>query len=142
MGGLSAGIALKRLGHQVTVYEKVTEIKPVGAAISVWSNGVKCLNYLGLTEPTAALGGQMDHMAYVDGLSGRTMTQFSLQPLVEQVGQRPYPVFICVGHWSPERGYGVGMSQSCLVVSLPSDGLCGLEWMVTSGPFALDLAPH
>lgn len=92
MGGLSAGIALKRLGHQVTVYEKVTEIKPVGAAISVWSNGVKCLNYLGLTEPTAALGGQMDHMAYVDGLSGHTMTQFSLQPLVEQVGQRPYPV--------------------------------------------------
>lgn len=34
----------------------------------------------------------MDHIAYVDGLSGKTMTQFSLQPLVEQVGQRPYPV--------------------------------------------------
>lgn len=92
MGGLSAGIALKRLGHQVTVYEKVTEIKPVGAAISLWSNGVKCLNYLGLGPQIAALGGAMDRMAYVDGLSGKTMTQFSLQPLVEQVGQRPYPV--------------------------------------------------
>ncbi|THU04510.1 FAD-dependent urate hydroxylase HpxO [Lampropedia puyangensis] len=92
MGGLSAGLALKRLGHEVTVYEKVTEIKPVGAAISLWSNGVKCLNYLGLHAQVAALGGQMDSMAYVDGLSGKTMTEFSLQPLVESVGQRPYPV--------------------------------------------------
>ena len=92
MGGLSAGIALKRLGHDVKVFEKVREIRPVGAAISLWSNGVKCLNYLGLHQQIAALGGQMDHMAYVDGLSGKTMTRFSLAPLVEEVGQRPYPV--------------------------------------------------
>ncbi|RMX08919.1 FAD-dependent urate hydroxylase HpxO [Corticibacter populi] len=92
MGGLSAGIALQRLGHDVQVYERVTEIKPVGAAISLWSNGVKCLNYLGLEQQIAALGGRMDFMAYVDGASGETMTRFSLAPLVQQVGQRPYPV--------------------------------------------------
>ncbi|GAA5235528.1 FAD-dependent urate hydroxylase HpxO [Verticiella sediminum] len=92
MGGLSAGIALKRLGYEVKVFEKVEAIRPVGAAISLWPNGVKCLNYLGLAEQVAALGGRMDHMAYVDGASGRTMTRFSLQPLVEQAGQRPYPV--------------------------------------------------
>lgn len=92
MGGLSAGIALKRIGHDVEVFEKVTGIKPVGAAISLWSNGVKCLNYLGLEKQVAALGGAMDFMAYVDGASGRPMTRFSLAPLVRQVGQRPYPV--------------------------------------------------
>lgn len=92
MGGLSAGIALKRIGYEVEVYEKVTEIKPVGAAISIWSNGVKCLNYLGLEKQVAALGGNMENMAYVEGLSGKVMTQFSLAPLVQEVGQRPYPV--------------------------------------------------
>lgn len=92
MGGLSAGIALKRIGCNVQVYEQVQEIKPVGAAISVWSNGVKCLNYLGMEKQVAALGGDMANMAYIDGLTGTTMTQFSLDPLVQQVGQRPYPV--------------------------------------------------
>ena len=92
MGGLTAGIALKKFGHQVSIYEQAEQILPVGAAISLWSNGVKCLNYLGLTEQVARLGGQMDHLAYVDGLSGEVMTQFSLDPLIEEVGQRPYPV--------------------------------------------------
>lgn len=92
MGGLSAGIALKRIGWDVKVYEKVREIRPVGAAISVWSNGVKCLNFLGLEKQVAALGGVMDDMAYMDGLSGATMCQFSLAPLIQTAGQRPYPV--------------------------------------------------
>ena len=92
MGGLTTGIALKKFGHQVTIFEQAEQILPVGAAISLWSNGVKCLNYLGLTEQVAKLGGQMDNLAYVDGLTGDVMTQFSLHPLIEEVGQRPYPV--------------------------------------------------
>ncbi|MFW1735500.1 FAD-dependent urate hydroxylase HpxO [Acinetobacter sp. ULE_I001] len=92
MGGLTAGIALKKFGHTVTIYEQTEQILAVGAAISLWSNGVKCLNYLGLTNQVAKLGGQMDHLAYIDGLTGEHMTQFSLMPLIEEVGQRPYPV--------------------------------------------------
>ncbi|OOT52404.1 FAD-dependent urate hydroxylase HpxO [Acinetobacter pittii] len=92
MGGLTTGIALKKFGHQVRIFEQTKKILPVGAAISLWSNGVKCLNYLGLTDKIAKLGGQMDDLAYVDGLTGDVMTQFSLLPLIEEVGQRPYPV--------------------------------------------------
>ncbi|KAA8735404.1 FAD-dependent urate hydroxylase HpxO [Acinetobacter qingfengensis] len=92
IGGLTAGIGLKKYGHQVTIYERVEKILPVGAAISVWSNGVKCLNYLGLTEQVKKLGGIMDHLAYIDGKTQQTMTQFSLDPLIHEVGQRPYPV--------------------------------------------------
>ncbi len=92
MGGLTTGIALKKFGHQVTIYEQAEQILPMGAAISLWSNGVKCLNYLGLTDQVAKLGGQMDRLAYMDGLTGDVMTQFSLHPLIEEVGQRPYPV--------------------------------------------------
>ncbi len=92
IGGLSVGIGLKKQGHDVTIYERVLEILPIGAALSLWSNGIKCLNYLGLNEQVKRLGGQMDNLAYIDGKTGETMTQFSLQPLVDEVGQKPYPV--------------------------------------------------
>jgi FAD-dependent urate hydroxylase len=92
IGGASAGIALTRLGYDVEIYEQVTENRPVGAAISVWSNGVKALNWLGLGEQTARLGGRMDHMSYREGRTGETMCRFSLDPVTEQMGQRPYPI--------------------------------------------------
>ncbi|PKZ66286.1 monooxygenase [Gordonia terrae] len=92
MGGTSAAIALRQLGHEVEVYEQVTENRPVGAAISVWSNGVKCLNHLGLEAETAALGGIVDSMSYVDAFTGETMCRFSMAPLIDEVGQRPYPI--------------------------------------------------
>ncbi len=92
IGGASAGIALKKLGHEVRIYDQIRANKPVGAALSLWSNGVKVLNWLGLGEQVAGLGGRMDRMAYYDGFTGETMTQFSLEPVTLQTGQRPYPV--------------------------------------------------
>ncbi len=92
MGGMSAAIALRQIGIDTEVYERVTENKPVGAAISVWSNGVKCLNPLGLEEQTARLGGIVDTMSYLDAHTGETMCRFSMQPLIDEVGQRPYPI--------------------------------------------------
>lgn len=92
MGGLSAAIALRNDGHDVEVYEKVREMRPVGAAISVWSNGVKALNFLGLRDQAAALGGEMRTMGYRDGLTGQSMCHFSMDPLVQRTGQKPYPM--------------------------------------------------
>lgn len=92
IGGTSAGLALHRLGHEVVVYDQMRENKPVGAALSLWSNGVKVLNWLGLGDEVAALGGRMDDMAYYDGHSGEQMCRFSLSPVTAQSGQRSYPV--------------------------------------------------
>ncbi|WP_017934481.1 FAD-dependent urate hydroxylase HpxO [Nocardioides sp. Iso805N] len=92
IGGASAGIALRRLGHEVEIYEQVTENRPVGAAISVWPNGVKVLNWLGLGAQTAALGGRVEFMSYREAATGETMCRFSLAPVTEQMGQRPYPI--------------------------------------------------
>jgi len=86
------GIALRNLGHDVAIYDQITRNEPVGAALSLWSNGVKVLNWLGVGDQVAALGGLMDDMAYHDGHSGEQMCRFSLAPVTEQTGQRPYPV--------------------------------------------------
>jgi FAD-dependent urate hydroxylase len=91
MGGLTTGIALRQAGYEVEVYDRVNELRPAGAAISLWSNGIKVLNRLGLGKEIAQIGGQMDRMAYYS-CTGEKLTDFSLLPLMEQVGQRPYPV--------------------------------------------------
>jgi FAD-dependent urate hydroxylase len=91
MGGLAAGIAMRQVGYEVEIYDRVSELRPAGAGISLWSNGVKVLNRLGLGKEIASIGGQMDRIAYYSQ-TGEKLTDFSLQPLIDQVGQRPYPV--------------------------------------------------
>ncbi|MCW6038398.1 FAD-dependent urate hydroxylase HpxO [Spirulina subsalsa FACHB-351] len=91
IGGLTAGIALQQAGYQVQVYERVQELRPVGAGISLWSNGVKVLNCLGLGEAIANIGGRMNVMEYRTA-QGELLNHIPLQPLIAQVGQRPYPV--------------------------------------------------
>lgn len=91
MGGLTAGIALRQAGYQVEIYDRVSELRPAGAGISLWSNGVKVLNRLGLGKQIASIGGTMDRIAYYS-YQGELLTDFSLSPLIDRVGQRPYPV--------------------------------------------------
>ncbi len=50
IGGLSAGLALKRAGFDVTVYERHPELRTAGAGLNVWPNGVRVLYDLGLRE--------------------------------------------------------------------------------------------
>ena len=91
IGGLTAGIALHQIGYRVEIYDKASQIRPIGAGISLWSNGVKILNRLGLGQGIKRLGGQMDQMEYRSE-TDEILSQINLNPLVEMVGERPYPV--------------------------------------------------
>ncbi|MGB7087060.1 MAG: FAD-dependent urate hydroxylase HpxO [Phormidesmis sp.] len=91
MGGLTTALAMKKAGYQMEIYDRVRELRPAGAGISLWSNGVKVLNRLGLGTEIARIGGPMEKMAYYSK-TGELLTGFSLSPLVERVGQAPYPV--------------------------------------------------
>jgi FAD-dependent urate hydroxylase len=91
IGGLTAAIALSQSGHEVEVYERTQELRPRGAGISLWSNGVKVLNRFGMGKEIAKIGGQMDYMQYLS-TTGEVLNHVNLHPLIEQVGQRPYPV--------------------------------------------------
>lgn len=83
IGGLSSAIAMQREGHEVEVYDRVREMRPIGAAISVWSNGVKCLKSFGLNPHKYS--GQMDRMAYRRHDSGELYCEFPLDSLYERV---------------------------------------------------------
>ena len=91
MGGLTAAIALRQAGYVVEVFDRVPALLPAGAGVSLWSNGVKVLDRLGLGPALAAVGGRMQRICY-RSQRGDTLTDFSLSPLIEAVGERPYPV--------------------------------------------------
>lgn len=91
IGGLTTGIALKQAGYDVTIYERVSKLRPAGAGISLWSNGVKVLNRLGLGDKMAAIGGEMNRMEYRSHRD-EPLSDIDLRPLFDRVGQRPYPV--------------------------------------------------
>lgn len=91
IGGLTTGIALKQAGYAVEIYDRTHELRPAGAGISLWSNGVKVLNQLGLGREIAAIGGEMNRMEYRSH-HDEPLSKIDLQPLFTQVGQRPYPV--------------------------------------------------
>lgn len=91
IGGLSAGIALQRHGHRVRLFDRVAQLTPAGAAISVWPNGVEVLEKLGLGEAIKAASGTMDAMSY-STREGELLTRFSLEPLYSAVEQRACPI--------------------------------------------------
>ncbi len=51
IGGLAAAIALREAGLEVTIREAADEIRPLGAGLSIWPNGVRALRALGLDRP-------------------------------------------------------------------------------------------
>lgn len=91
IGGLTAGIALQQAGYDVDIYERVQTLRPAGAGISLWSNGIKVLNQLGLGDAIAAVGGEMNRMEYISH-QDQSLSKIDLQPLYQSVGQRTYPV--------------------------------------------------
>lgn len=91
MGGLTAALALRQAGYAIEIFDRVPALLPAGAGVSLWSNGVKVLDRLGLGPALAAVGGRMERICHRDQ-QGVVLNDFSLQPLVEAVGERPYPV--------------------------------------------------
>ncbi|KAA8882064.1 NAD(P)-binding protein [Nocardia colli] len=81
IGGLTAGIALHRHGVDVTIYEKASELRELGAGVAIGANGARVYERLGLLDSVAAIAGK---------LSNVTMQNWRGEPIP---GYRPpYPV--------------------------------------------------
>ena len=47
IAGLSAAIAYRKVGFEVTVYERSPELREIGAGISLWANALRSLDVIG-----------------------------------------------------------------------------------------------
>ena len=66
IGGLVAAICLKRAGFDVTVYDQVSELKPLGVGINIQAGAVRILSSLGLEPALAATGIETRELRYAN----------------------------------------------------------------------------
>ena len=86
IGGLAAGIALRRAGFEVTVHEAAQEIRPLGAGLSIWPNGIRALRALGLdfvvdAEGVPRVGGALRRA------DGSILAEFGAETIASRWGE-------------------------------------------------------
>lgn len=91
MGGLSAGIALRRMGASVTVFERAPELVAVGAGVCMWPNGALALRALDASRHIEDVSPEVRTVRYLSN-EGEALCDVAIAPAVEAVGQRPYPL--------------------------------------------------
>jgi 2-polyprenyl-6-methoxyphenol hydroxylase-like FAD-dependent oxidoreductase len=85
VGGLAAGIALGQAGWSVTVFEQAEEVRPLGAGLSIWPNGVRALRALGLGSVADAPGVERGGGA-LRRADGSVIAQFDPDAIAERFG--------------------------------------------------------
>jgi salicylate hydroxylase len=65
IGGLAAAGALRKLGHEVLVFERAGELGEVGAGLQIGPNGVKVLRALGLEHTLGGLASEPTNIVSV-----------------------------------------------------------------------------
>src|SRR5512142_2017057 len=66
---------LTRAGHNVTVFERFDEPKPVGSGLILQPTGLTVLADLGLLDEILALGSRIERLHGTDAGSGRTVLE-------------------------------------------------------------------
>jgi len=91
LGGLTAALALLRMGCDVEVYEQAAELKEVGAGLQLSANGARALYALGVGEALKALSCEAEGKEIRIWNTGETWKLFDLGAVsIERYG---YPYF-------------------------------------------------
>jgi FAD-dependent urate hydroxylase len=85
IGGLTAAIALRRVGLDCTVYERAPELREVGAGISLWTNATRVLSRLGVGEAVEAVATPL-RQSEIRTWDGRLLSEMDLGTLQTEFG--------------------------------------------------------
>ncbi|HKU43584.1 MAG TPA: FAD-dependent monooxygenase [Polyangiales bacterium] len=85
IGGLTAAIALRRAGVDVSIYERAQELKERGAALGVTSNAVAALRALGIHGALEAQGAVVEVFRIHDA-RGRQIADIPMKELQQELG--------------------------------------------------------
>lgn len=122
IAGTAMGLLLTRQGYTVNIFENAPAILPLGAAISMHSGGVKCLNALGFKEEMTKIGGVLNRMCYRDSTTGEDLINFDMNPIYEACGTRTYPVSraklqsMLYNKFEQESGTTIALGHRCVDV--------------------------
>ncbi|MFN3430858.1 MAG: FAD-dependent monooxygenase, partial [Candidatus Sericytochromatia bacterium] len=85
IGGLALGVALRRAGVPVAIYEKAAQLKPIGWGLQLAPNGMRALRDLGLYDAALAAG-QRIHSGRMLTPQGRVLKAMTFDTLDARVG--------------------------------------------------------
>ena len=85
IGGLAAAVALRRVGIESIVLEQVTEIREVGAGLSIWPNAVNAIRELGLEAAVKGFASAVEY-SLARTRSGRLIARTDLSRFSRQAG--------------------------------------------------------
>lgn len=94
IAGLSAAIALRKVGIEVSLYERAPELREVGAGISLWANALRALDALSVGEAvrSASLPLVQSEMRAKEGR--QVQVAFSAEYFEKKLGVRPFVAMI------------------------------------------------
>ncbi len=94
IAGLSAAIGLRRVGIDVTVYERAPVLTEVGAGISLWANALTALAHLGALEPVRAATQRAGTTEFRTNEGRRVAASFDIETLEARAGVAPLVAMI------------------------------------------------
>lgn len=123
LGGLTAAIALRKAGIEVTVLERARDIRQIqmGGGIAIWSNAMRALQQIDLAEKAQAAGCLMEWQEFWTW-HGKMLARWSVGDLGRKLG-------------APTMTVGRAALHQVLVAALP-DSLIQLDAKCAS--FELD----
>ncbi|HEV2639098.1 MAG TPA: FAD-dependent monooxygenase [Actinocrinis sp.] len=89
IGGLTCAVALRRVGIDVEVYERATELRAAGSGLSVMSNAVTALAALGIDLDLDKRGQVMESFTMLDR-RGRLIRDLPFKEVCDEVGAPTY----------------------------------------------------
>jgi 2-polyprenyl-6-methoxyphenol hydroxylase-like FAD-dependent oxidoreductase len=85
IGGLSLGVALRRAGFSVRVFERAASLRPLGAGITMQTNAILAFRTIGLDAEVAAAGHAMQRGAILDS-RGRSLGTMLVSEMAQELG--------------------------------------------------------
>ncbi len=85
IGGLATALALRKVGCEVEVYEKAAQLRPLGAGLTLWSNGMRALREVGREEAAVRAGCPIRTTSTVNW-RGRVLNRTPIEELSRRAG--------------------------------------------------------
>jgi 2-polyprenyl-6-methoxyphenol hydroxylase-like FAD-dependent oxidoreductase len=85
IGGLTAAVALRRVGIDVEVYERASVLHPAGTGLSIMSNALSALGFLGIDLELERRGRAIETFLLCDP-HGRPLRRLPLKETSDQLG--------------------------------------------------------
>ncbi len=91
LGGLTAAIAMKKIGWKVSVFERAAKIAEVGAGIQTWANASNAMEKLGILDAFAAAAEPVHHMQILRK-NGRVLIDLDITEVERETGYYAYSI--------------------------------------------------